>query len=129
MRMTELSASKEDRMRCDAMMRGVVMAPPWRHPDAANLDSTAPRWTPQEPTKVATVSQFAAPLGRRGIVLIWVAPRYAGPPLERAIVASPGKARSHSDLNSAALPWTPQEPTRVATFSQIAFHRGGKVSF
>ena len=37
-------------------------------------------WTSQEPTKVATVSQIAAPQGRRGLTVIPVGHPSAGPP-------------------------------------------------
>ena len=60
------------------------------------------RWASQEPTKVATVAQIAAPQG----------------------------AASYScDLRMTYLRWASQEPTNVATVPQIAAPRDGEVSF
>ena len=63
---------------------------------------TSLRWTSQEPTKVATVSQIAAPQGA---------------------------ARSHCDLRKTYLRWTPQEPAKVATVAQIAAPPQGTASY
>ena len=51
------------------------------------------RWASQEPTKVATVAQIAAPQGT---------------------------ASYSCDPNMTYLRWAPQEPTKVATVAQIA---------
>ena len=62
-----------------------------------NLRSTSLRWTPQQPSNVATVSRIAAPQGM---------------------------ARSNLNLRSTTLRWTPQQPSKVATVSQIAAPQG-----
>eukprot|EP00959_Pyramimonas_sp_CCMP1952_P380676 7975607-Pyramimonas_sp.AAC.1 len=60
-----------------------------------NLRKTSLHWSPQQPSKAATV--FRSP---------------------------PEIARSRSDLRSAALSWSSQQPSKVATVSQIAAPQG-----
>ena len=58
---------------------------------------TSQCWTPQQPSKAATVPQIAAP---------------------------PGMVRSNLNPRSPPLRWTPQQPSKVATVSQIAAPQG-----
>ena len=64
------------------------MSAPWVGEASCDLNKMSLRWTSQEPTEVATVSQFAAP--RDG--------------------------EASSDQNIASLRWTSEEPRKVATF-------------
>ena len=89
------------------------------------------RWTSQEPTKVATVSQIAAPQGRRGLVVIPLGCPSAGPPTSprtwrqlRRSQPPQGTASYNCYPQKTYLRWTSQEPTNVATVSQIATPQG-----
>ena len=75
--------------------------PPGAARPHSDLRITSLRWTRQEPTNVATVSQFAAPSG---------------------------PARPHSDLRMTPLLWTPPGPTSVATVSHFAAPWDGEAS-
>ena len=105
------------------------------------------RWAPQEPTKVATISQFAAPKdgeasfavrgpqGRRGLILICVWQHSAGLPRshrnQRQFRSSqpPGTGKFLLGLHMTPTRWTCQEPTNVAAVSQFAAPRDGEASF
>ena len=76
------------------------------------------------------------PQGRRGLILRWVAMRWALDPQEPTNVATvsqlaaPQGAASYScDLRKTYLRWAPQEPTKVATVSQFAVPRDTEASF
>ena len=47
-----------------------LRSPPGPARPHSDLRITSPRWTRQQPPKVATVSLLAAPQGRRGLILI-----------------------------------------------------------
>eukprot|EP00959_Pyramimonas_sp_CCMP1952_P320195 6700822-Pyramimonas_sp.AAC.1 len=95
-----------------------------------NLRSTSLRWTPQQPSKVATLSQNAAPLGCRGFISVRVACRSAGPPSSsrkwRHVRRSQptGMVRSNTSLRGTSLRWIPHRRSKVATLSQTAAPQG-----
>ena len=72
--------------------RGLILICVWHH---------SARWTSQEPTELATVSQRQ----------------------------TPGAATPHSDLRIKLLRWASEEPTKVATVSQFAAPKDGEDSF
>ena len=53
--------------------------PPGTARPHSDMRITSLRWTRQQPTNVATVSHFAAPQGRRGLILICASRHPAGP--------------------------------------------------
>ena len=74
--------------------------------------------------------QIAAPHGLRGFVVIPLRRTSAGPPGAHesgdsfADRSHPGTGRSHGDPRKTSLCWASQEPTKVATVSQIAAPQG-----
>ena len=84
-----------------AFESGVSLAdrsPPGMVRSKMNLRRSRLRWTPPQPSKVATVSQIADP--------------------------PPGMVRSNLSLRMSPLRWTPQQLSKVATVSQIAAPQG-----
>ena len=81
-------------------------SPPGMARSNLNPRRTSLCWTPEQPSKVATVSQIAA--GGNSLT-------------DRS---PPGMARSSMDPRRTSLCWTPQQPSKVATVSQIAAPQG-----
>ena len=83
---------------------------------------------------MATVTQMAATQGMRGRVVVPVRRPSAGPPKSPrkwhsfADRSPPGTAMSSGGPRKTQLRWTSQEPTKVATASQIAAPQKGEVS-
>ena len=112
----------------------------WTSQEPPKSATVSQRQTPGEATphsdlRTATVSQFAAPQGQRGLILICVWRHAAGPPRSprtwRQLRSSQARKDGEASLRSACgtIPRGPQEPTKPATASQFAAPRDGEASF
>ena len=100
-------------------------------PRAPNHQEIVDRRGPgEQPSKLATVSQIAAPMGgqvsfKSGYHLTLLDPPAALESGDSFADRSPPRmARSHLGLGRASLCWTPQQPSKVVTVSQIAAPQG-----
>ena len=74
-------------------------APPAMHSAARHVTSLC--WASQEPTKLATVSQIAAPQERRGLL---------GSPYNVTLLGFPGAHESGDSFADRSPPWTARPP-------------------
>ena len=97
---------------------------------------TPPRWAPQEPTEVATVSQSAAPRGGTAripsdahMATLRLTSQEPAKCHDSAVRSPQGQARSHSDARMTTLRWSSREPAEVSTARSPQPPGDGEISF